>query len=142
MRGTFRRLVERLGAPRGLFFRNPVLRAQGDGAFVACGFWGAELLADGGGPLPLARAWFEQLLHCCNDVGLMSEEMDPDTLDAIGNFPQAYSHVGLISAALALDQRARRERTRNARDTQDIHDADAVLDSHHSPGLLGEEAAP
>jgi len=124
IQGTFRRLVEHLGAPGGLFFRNPVLREQGDGGFVACGFWAAELLADGGGPYPLARAWFQRLLHCLNDVGLMSEEVDPETGDAIGNFPQAYSHVGLISAALALEARARRERGRPA------------------PALAAEEAAP
>ncbi|HEY8205841.1 MAG TPA: glycoside hydrolase family 15 protein [Myxococcaceae bacterium] len=112
VRATFRRLVAELSAPHGLFFRNPTLRAMGDGGFVACGFWAAELLADGCGPLPLARAWFEQLLHCRNDVGLMSEEVDPETGEAIGNFPQAYSHVGLISAALALEARARQERGR------------------------------
>ena len=110
IQGTFRRLVAELSAPGGLFFRNPELRRQGDGGFVACGFWAAELLADGGGPLPLAHAWFEQLLRCQNDVGLMSEEMDPVSGEAIGNFPQAYSHVGLISAALALEARARKER--------------------------------
>ncbi|HYV45414.1 MAG TPA: glycoside hydrolase family 15 protein [Myxococcaceae bacterium] len=124
IRGTFRRVVHELSAPNGLLFRNPALREAGDGGFVACGFWAAELLADGGGPLPLARAWFEQLLRCCNDVGLMSEEMDPETGEAIGNFPQAYSHVGLISVALALEARARRERGRPI------------------PAVVAEEAAP
>ena len=124
VRGTFRRMVEQLSAPGGVFFRNAGLRALGDGGFVACGFWAAELLADGGGPLPLARAWFERLLRCCNDVGLMSEELDPVYGEAIGNFPQAYSHVGLISTALALEARARQERDRSA------------------PATLVEEAAP
>jgi len=124
IRGTFRRVVAELSAPHGLFFRNPTLRRMGDGGFVACGFWAAELLADGGGPLPLAHAWFEQLLHCRNDVGLMSEELDPATGDAIGNFPQAYSHVGLISVALALEARARLERGRP------------------TPAAVAEEAAP
>ena len=45
---------------------------------------------------------FEQLLSCANDVGLLSEEIDPRDGAALGNFPQGFSHVGLINAALAL----------------------------------------
>jgi GH15 family glucan-1,4-alpha-glucosidase len=57
-----------------------------------------------------ATQTFEQLLAYANDVGLLAEEIDPDTGAALGNFPQAFTHVGLINAALTLaehrDERA------------------------------------
>ncbi len=48
---------------------------------------------------------FERLCRHANDVGLFAEEIDPATGDAIGNFPQAFTHVGLINAALSLSRR-------------------------------------
>ena len=51
-----------------------------------------------------ARKLFERLLSRCNDVGLLSEEIDPTTGRMLGNFPQAYSHVGLINCALSLSR--------------------------------------
>src|SRR5207237_341320 len=50
-----------------------------------------------------ARELFERLLGFCNDVGLLAEEIDPASGELLGNFPQAFSHVGLIQAAIALD---------------------------------------
>jgi len=55
-----------------------------------------------GGDLTGATQTFEQLLTYANDVGLLAEEIDPETGDALGNFPQAFTHVGLINAALTL----------------------------------------
>jgi GH15 family glucan-1,4-alpha-glucosidase len=52
-----------------------------------------------------ARRWFEELLRFGNDVGLFSEEVDPSSGRAMGNFPQAFTHVGLINAALAIQTR-------------------------------------
>jgi hypothetical protein len=51
-----------------------------------------------------ARKLFDRLLSCCNDVGLLAEEYDPLTGRMLGNFPQAYSHVGLINCALNLSR--------------------------------------
>ena len=49
-----------------------------------------------------AQELFEQLLGYANDVGLLSEQIDPLSRDFLGNFPQAFSHAALISAALHL----------------------------------------
>ena len=51
-----------------------------------------------------ARKLFDRLLSRCNDVGLLAEEFDPLTGRMSGNFPQAYSHVGLINCALNLSR--------------------------------------
>jgi GH15 family glucan-1,4-alpha-glucosidase len=73
----------------------------GEGAFLACSFWLADALTLIGRQQD-ARALFEQLLSLCNDVGLLSEEYDPVARRMLGNFPQAFSHVGLINTALNL----------------------------------------
>jgi GH15 family glucan-1,4-alpha-glucosidase len=74
---------------------------EGEGAFMACSFW----LVDNyilQGRCAEAQALFNRLLSRCNDVGLLAEEFDPLTGRMLGNFPQAYSHVGLINCALNL----------------------------------------
>jgi GH15 family glucan-1,4-alpha-glucosidase len=76
---------------------------EGEGAFLACSFW----LVDNyilQGRLAEARKLFDRLLLRCNDVGLLAEEIDPLTGRMLGNFPQAYSHVGLINCALNLSR--------------------------------------
>jgi GH15 family glucan-1,4-alpha-glucosidase len=76
---------------------------EGEGAFLACSFW----LVDNyilQGRHAEARRLFERLLARCNDVGLLAEEFDPLTGRMLGNFPQAYSHVGLINCALNLSR--------------------------------------
>ena len=78
-----------------------------EGAFGACGFWGVEHLAIGGGTLEQAHNAFQQLLTYQNDLGLFAEETDPETGYALGNFPQAFTHVGLISAALTIAEQER-----------------------------------
>lgn len=110
MRATFRAVSGRLGAScAGLLYRNEVLKAEGEGAFVLCGFWAVELLADGCSSRQHAMRVFDRLLRHANDVGLMAEEIEPTTLSFLGNFPQAFSHVGLISAALAIEERVAQE---------------------------------
>ncbi|MBF6568590.1 MAG: glycoside hydrolase family 15 protein [Candidatus Binataceae bacterium] len=73
----------------------------GEGAFLPCSFWLVDNLAMIGQESK-ARAMFERLLSLCNDVGLISEEYDPDLRRQIGNFPQAFTHVSLINSALNL----------------------------------------
>jgi GH15 family glucan-1,4-alpha-glucosidase len=78
----------------------------GEGAFLACSFWLVDNYILQGRDAD-ARRLFERLLSRCNDVGLLSEELDPVTGRMLGNFPQAYSHVGLINCALNLNRQTR-----------------------------------
>ena len=75
----------------------------GEGAFLLCSFWLADNLALQGRHAE-ARALFERLLALRNDVGLLSEQYDPAACRLIGNFPQAFSHVGLINTASNLSR--------------------------------------
>jgi GH15 family glucan-1,4-alpha-glucosidase len=75
----------------------------GEGAFGICSFWAVECVTRGGNIEGATRA-FEQLLAYANDVGLFAEEIDPHTGAALGNFPQAFTHIGLINAALTLGE--------------------------------------
>ncbi|MPZ45122.1 MAG: glycoside hydrolase family 15 protein [Betaproteobacteria bacterium] len=74
---------------------------EGEGAFLACTFWYADNLALQG-RYDEARRCFERLLTLRNDVGLLAEEYDLDRRRLIGNFPQAFSHVGLVNTARNL----------------------------------------
>jgi GH15 family glucan-1,4-alpha-glucosidase len=71
--------------------------------FVICSFWHVECLARIG-RVDEARANFERLLALRSPTGLLSEEVQPATRRLVGNYPQAFSHVGLITAALALER--------------------------------------
>jgi GH15 family glucan-1,4-alpha-glucosidase len=73
----------------------------GEGAFLVCSFWLADALYMTGRTKE-ARELFERLAELANDVGLLSEEFDPVTGRHLGNFPQAFSHIGLVNTALAL----------------------------------------
>ena len=74
----------------------------GEGTFFFCSAWLVNNLALSG-QLEKAEERFEQLMACANDLGLLAEEVDPDTGEMLGNFPQAFSHIGVISAALAIE---------------------------------------
>ena len=88
-------LVHRYRVPDGL--------DGGEGAFVLCSSWliGALALA---GRVEQAERLFEQLAGHVNDVGLLAEEIDPDSTMQLGNFPQGLSHVALIEAAVHLSK--------------------------------------
>jgi len=112
MRNTCARVRERLGRD-GLLYRyldgNDGL-PPGEGAFGICSFWAAEVEAMAG-DVDRAAASFERVLGYANDVGLFAEEIDPADGALLGNFPQAFTHVGLIDAALTI-ARARAGETR------------------------------
>jgi GH15 family glucan-1,4-alpha-glucosidase len=75
----------------------------GEGAFFLCSFWFVDnliLLGD----LDEAEEMFERLLSLRNDLGLLSEEYEPTLDRLVGNFPQAFSHIGLVNTALRLDR--------------------------------------
>ena len=72
-----------------------------EGVFLACSFWLVDAL-HGAGRRAEAEALFERLLRCRNDLGLLSEEWDPAAGRQLGNFPQAFSHFGLVVSAAQL----------------------------------------
>ncbi|CAL9582329.1 glycoside hydrolase family 15 protein [Streptomyces sp. enrichment culture] len=72
-----------------------------EGTFLACAFWLVDALHLTG-RTEEARELFERLLGLANDVGLLAEEYDTATGQLLGNFPQAFSHIGLVNSALAL----------------------------------------
>jgi GH15 family glucan-1,4-alpha-glucosidase len=107
MVGTVRAIERRL-RHGGLVLRYDTAAAPdglpaGEGAFLACSFWLADNLILQG-RLEEGRELFEHLLGLCNDVGLLAEEYDPHTGRMVGNFPQAFSHVGLVNTALNLSR--------------------------------------
>ncbi len=110
VRGTLQAIEKRLLVNHEFVLRYGTETARdglppGEGAFLACSFW----LVDNyilQGRVPEARDLFERLLARCNDVGLLSEEIDPLSGRMLGNFPQAYSHVGIINCALNLTRAA------------------------------------
>ena len=107
MRGTYHALRRQLGTSNGLLYRYAL--TDPEGAFALCSFWEAEYLALGGGTLHEAQQLFAHLIKFSNDLGLFAEEIDPVTGAALGNFPQAFTHIGCISAALSISQRQKGE---------------------------------
>ncbi|HEX5657535.1 MAG TPA: glycoside hydrolase family 15 protein [Polyangiales bacterium] len=76
---------------------------KGEGTFLPCSFWLVNVMVMQGRKQE-ARALFDRLLALCNDVGLLAEEYDPIDKCMLGNFPQAFSHLALVDAAVALSQ--------------------------------------
>ena len=104
MKGTLRTVRERLGV-NGLMYR--YLDEDGlpdrEGAFALCTYWEIQLLAAMGAH-DEAESKLEHALKYANDVGLLAEEIDPHTGELLGNFPQAYTHVGVINCAVKLEE--------------------------------------
>jgi GH15 family glucan-1,4-alpha-glucosidase len=105
MVATLDAIEERLTDQRGLVFRYlaPDGLAGDEGTFLLCTFWLAQARALAG-QVDQATTLFERALAFSNDVGLLAEEVDPATGELLGNFPQAFSHIGLINAAWAISQ--------------------------------------
>ncbi len=99
----------RLTDERGLVYRyrsHDGLEGE-EGTFLLCTFWLAHAMALTDQP-DRARAVFERAAAFVNDVGLLAEEVDADTGELLGNFPQAFSHIGLVNAAWAISEAERR----------------------------------
>ncbi len=101
--------IERELLHGGLLLRYKTAECQdglppGEGTFLLCSFWLADNYAMQG-RLDEARTLFERLLALRNDVGLLAEQYDPIAGHQLGNFPQAFSHVGLINTAYNLTPR-------------------------------------
>jgi GH15 family glucan-1,4-alpha-glucosidase len=101
MQQTHERIREKLVPRLGLVYRNERSLELGEGAFALCSFWEADFLARAGN-LEEAHGVFEAALDYANDVDLFAEEIEPETGDSLGNFPQAFTHLGVINAALSL----------------------------------------
>jgi alpha,alpha-trehalase len=109
MVATLRAIEEGLTDDRGLVYRYRVedgLEGE-EGTFLLCTFWLAQALAMAG-DVDRATETFERAIRYVNDVGLLAEEVDPATGELLGNFPQAFSHIGLVNAAWAISQAGER----------------------------------
>jgi GH15 family glucan-1,4-alpha-glucosidase len=104
MRATIEAIATSLTDDRGFVYRylNEDGLPGGEGTFGICTFWLAECLARAG-EVERAEQLFALMAGCANDVGLLAEEVDPGTGELLGNFPQAFTHIGLIHAALAIE---------------------------------------
>jgi GH15 family glucan-1,4-alpha-glucosidase len=100
---TIEATEERLTDDHGLVYRYRTTDGlQGEeGSFLLCTFWLAQALALAG-HTERARGVFERAAVFVNDVGLLAEEVEPATGELLGNFPQAFSHIGLVNAAWAI----------------------------------------
>jgi GH15 family glucan-1,4-alpha-glucosidase len=99
------RAYEKLLAPDGfmLRYKHPDDFGETTSAFSICSFWWVEALAMMG-EIEEAVALFRKLEKYANPLGLFSEDIDPKTGALLGNFPQAYTHVGLIHAAITIGE--------------------------------------
>jgi GH15 family glucan-1,4-alpha-glucosidase len=109
MRSTIEAIADEL-TEDGLVLRyrnDEGLNADGltgeEGTFTICSFWLVSCLAKAG-ELERAEALFDQLAGYANDLGLLAEEIDTAHGEQLGNFPQAFSHIGLITAAWEIDK--------------------------------------
>ena len=109
MKATVDATAERLTDQRGLVYRYRAADGMEgeEGTFLLCTFWLAQAQALAG-EVERARATFERAVACANDVGLLAEEVDVGGAEMIGNYPQAFSHIGLVNAAWAITEAERR----------------------------------
>ncbi len=101
-------IADRLTDDQGLVYRylaHDGLEGE-EGTFLLCTFWLAQAQALVG-ETERARTTFERAISYANDVGLLAEEVDPTGAELLGNYPQAFSHIGLVNAAWAIAQAER-----------------------------------
>jgi GH15 family glucan-1,4-alpha-glucosidase len=110
MLATIDATAERLTDERGLVYRyrsHDGLEGE-EGTFLLCTFWLAQAQALAG-RVDRAKQTFEQAIAFVNDVGLLAEEVDANTGELLGNFPQAFSHIGLVNAAWVISEAERKQ---------------------------------
>jgi GH15 family glucan-1,4-alpha-glucosidase len=110
MVATATAVAERLSAGGGLLYRylheeSPDGIAGDEGAFLLCSFWLVENLARQG-QLERASELYASLCARASALGLLQEQIDPTSGDFCGNFPQAFSHIGVIAAGVTLARAA------------------------------------
>lgn len=118
----------------GLILRYQVARADDgfpaqEGAFAMCTFWLVDCLT-AVGRLDEARQLFERMLSYGNDLGLFAEEIDPETGEALGNYPQAFTHLALISSGIDLTEVLRQNKALPGEKSKRAHE---VKKSRHQP---------
>jgi GH15 family glucan-1,4-alpha-glucosidase len=109
MRSTIEAIQNELSSPQGFVYRYKGFDdglEGGEGTFTICTFWLVSNLIMLG-ELDQARRLFETMAGFVNDLGLLSEEIDPETGEMLGNFPQAFSHLAFIDNAVALERASR-----------------------------------
>ena len=109
---TIDAIDDRLTDDQGLVYRyRTAVGVDGlageEGTFLLCTFWLAQALAMAD-RVDRAREVFARAVRYVNDVGLLAEEIDPDTGEMLGNYPQAFSHIGLVNAAWAIAEAEKR----------------------------------
>ncbi len=109
MRSTVERIIEHLSDEHGFIYRYHSCDGVAglEGTFTICTFWLVDNLAMQG-RLSEARSLFERLLTCAGRLGLFSEEIDTRDNVALGNYPQAFTHIALINSALNLQKAEQR----------------------------------
>ncbi len=113
VQGTIDAIIKNLTTKNGLVYRyktndGTIAGMPGtEGGFLLCSFWLIDVLAYSG-RIDEARGLLLKMLDFASPTGLLAEEVDPETGDALGNYPQAYSHIGLINSALFLEKARRK----------------------------------
>jgi alpha,alpha-trehalase len=105
MKATIDSIADRLTDDHGLVYRyraHDGLEGE-EGSFLLCTFWLAEALARAG-ELDRATAIMQRAVGFATDLGLLAEEVDAGTGELLGNFPQAFSHIGLVNAAYTISR--------------------------------------
>ncbi|HUP46653.1 MAG TPA: glycoside hydrolase family 15 protein [Thermoanaerobaculia bacterium] len=108
MRATIETIASQLVDERGLVrrYRSDDHMDGEEGSFLLCTFWLAQALALAG-ELDRAKEVFERAAGHANDVGLLSEQVESGSGELLGNFPQAFSHIGLVNAAWTIAEAER-----------------------------------
>jgi GH15 family glucan-1,4-alpha-glucosidase len=115
VQSTVDAIMKKLTSPEGYVYRYELRTDDGfecgEGAFILCSFWLVDVLAYSG-RLKEAREILRNIIKIASPTGLFAEEVNPKTGELLGNYPQAYSHIGLINSALFIEKAAQNKHTK------------------------------